>query len=274
MRQLGLLGIACRHRRGRRARRSPPGRPARYAAVLADIHMPRMDGHELTRRHPRRRGRHGRRPHAGRRRHRQRDARARRSAASPPAWTPICQAGEHRPAAHHAGALAADPRRPGQRPLRRRDRRRAPRSTAACSPPGSATTRPAINSLFSRFRETAIESERDDRGGRAQRQPRQAGGGGAQAQRRRPGGRRQCGRHRRRGAGAGRQGRRPGALPRRPRPARGRAAPRAGGAARAPEGLIGWPSDQPVPAKACPDLIRGVCWFAHKDMQSFGGTNM
>jgi signal transduction histidine kinase/ActR/RegA family two-component response regulator/HPt (histidine-containing phosphotransfer) domain-containing protein len=49
VRQLGLLGIACDTAEdGEQALAA--WAPGRYAAVLADIHMPRMDGHELTRR--------------------------------------------------------------------------------------------------------------------------------------------------------------------------------------------------------------------------------
>jgi PAS domain S-box-containing protein len=49
VRQLALLGIACDTAEdGEQALAA--WAPGRYAAVLADIHMPRMDGHELTRR--------------------------------------------------------------------------------------------------------------------------------------------------------------------------------------------------------------------------------
>jgi len=49
VRQLGLLGVACDTAEdGEQALAA--WAPGRYAAVLADIHMPRMDGHELTRR--------------------------------------------------------------------------------------------------------------------------------------------------------------------------------------------------------------------------------
>jgi CheY-like chemotaxis protein/HPt (histidine-containing phosphotransfer) domain-containing protein len=49
VRQLGLLGISCDTAEdGEQALAA--WAPGRYAAVLADIHMPRMDGHELTRR--------------------------------------------------------------------------------------------------------------------------------------------------------------------------------------------------------------------------------
>jgi PAS domain S-box-containing protein len=49
VRQLGLLGIACDTAEdGEQA--IAAWAPGRYAAVLADIHMPRMDGRELTRR--------------------------------------------------------------------------------------------------------------------------------------------------------------------------------------------------------------------------------
>ena len=50
-----------RHRRRRRRGARGLGGASRYAAVLADIHMPRMDGYELTRQHPRRRSRAARR---------------------------------------------------------------------------------------------------------------------------------------------------------------------------------------------------------------------
>ena len=49
VRQLELLGIAA-DTSMTGSRRWMFGRRGRYAAVLADIHMPRMDGHELTRR--------------------------------------------------------------------------------------------------------------------------------------------------------------------------------------------------------------------------------
>jgi len=48
-RQLGLLGIAC-DTAGDGAQALALWVPGRYAAILADIHMPQMDGHELTRR--------------------------------------------------------------------------------------------------------------------------------------------------------------------------------------------------------------------------------
>jgi len=49
VRQLGLLGIASDTAEdGEQALAA--WAPGRYAAVLADVHMPRMDGHELTRR--------------------------------------------------------------------------------------------------------------------------------------------------------------------------------------------------------------------------------
>ena len=62
VRQLELLGHRSRHAPMTASRRWKPGRAGRYAAVLADIHMPRMDGYELTRADPRRggRARHGR----------------------------------------------------------------------------------------------------------------------------------------------------------------------------------------------------------------------
>ncbi len=49
VRQLGILGIAC-DTADDGVRALEAWAPGRYAAVLADIHMPRMDGHELTRR--------------------------------------------------------------------------------------------------------------------------------------------------------------------------------------------------------------------------------
>jgi CheY-like chemotaxis protein len=49
VRQLGILGVACDTAEdGIQALAA--WAPGRYAAVLADIHMPRMDGHELARR--------------------------------------------------------------------------------------------------------------------------------------------------------------------------------------------------------------------------------
>ena len=102
------------------------------------------------------------------------------------------------------------------------------RSTATCSPPGSATTHAAINSLLAKFRDTAIAAEREIACRLARRRPADARGRRAQAQRRGADGRRGRRRRRRRRARAGRQGRRPHALPRGPRPARRRAAPRTG----------------------------------------------
>ncbi|HEY2138426.1 MAG TPA: PAS-domain containing protein [Xanthobacteraceae bacterium] len=49
VRQLDLLGIGCDTAEDG-AEALAAWAPGRYAAVLADIHMPRMDGHELTRR--------------------------------------------------------------------------------------------------------------------------------------------------------------------------------------------------------------------------------
>jgi CheY-like chemotaxis protein len=49
VRQLGLLGIACDTAEDG-VRALEVWAPGRYAAVLADVHMPHMDGHELTRR--------------------------------------------------------------------------------------------------------------------------------------------------------------------------------------------------------------------------------
>jgi CheY-like chemotaxis protein len=49
VRQLGLLGVDC-DTADDGIEALAAWAPGRYAAVLADIHMPRMDGHELTRR--------------------------------------------------------------------------------------------------------------------------------------------------------------------------------------------------------------------------------
>ena len=50
VRQLELLGIAADTvNDGVEALEAWAAADGRYAAVLADIHMPRMDGHELTR---------------------------------------------------------------------------------------------------------------------------------------------------------------------------------------------------------------------------------
>ena len=73
VRQLDLLGIAADSvNDGVEALEAWAA--GRYTAVLADIHMPRMDGYELARadpRAPKPNGKQGR-PHAGGRRHRQR----------------------------------------------------------------------------------------------------------------------------------------------------------------------------------------------------------
>ena len=107
----------------------------------------------------------------------------------------------------------------------------------------------AIDSLLAKFRDTAIEAEREiGAASRAGDLPTLAAAahklkGAAQTRRR------DRRRRRRRDAGAGRQGRRPRALPRRARSARRRTAPRAG-------------RDRPPGARG------------GRDAQSFGGTNM
>ena len=72
VRQLELLGVAADTVNDGVEALEAWAAAGHYAAVLADIHMPRMDGHELDPPDPRRRGQA--------RRH----ARARRSSRSPP----------------------------------------------------------------------------------------------------------------------------------------------------------------------------------------------
>ena len=113
------------------------------------------------------------------------------------------------------------------RAVERRRQRLPARSTAACWRAGSATTARAIASLLEKFRDTAIDAEREISVGVAARRSRGGRGRLAQAQGRRAGGRREGGRRRGGDAGAGRPGGRPRTLPRRARAARGGIAPRA-----------------------------------------------
>jgi PAS domain S-box-containing protein len=158
VRQLGLLGIACDTAEdGEQALAA--WAPGRYAAVLADIHMPRMDGHELTRRI---------------------------RAAEPPgaARTPVVAVTANALKGEEERCIAAGMDAYISKPVNI-DRLRTTLERwlpihggqdgghAAEGPrPGAAIDRSvlaawlgddaaAINSLFKRFRETAIESERD-----------------------------------------------------------------------------------------------------------------
>ena len=131
-----------------------------YAAVLADIHMPKMDGYELARRI---RAIEARAPrscaHAARRRDGERDEgrggalpRGRHGRLSG-------QAGEHRLAARHAGALARDRGDRGGGGRRRERRRGAIDRSVLASWLGDDNA--AINSLLEKFRDTAVDAERE-----------------------------------------------------------------------------------------------------------------
>jgi PAS domain S-box-containing protein len=157
VRQLGLIGIDCdTAQNGVEALAA--WAPGRYAAVLADVHMPHMDGHELTRRI--------------------RAAEAGRTRTPVVAVTANALKGEEdRCIAAGMDAYLAKPvnidrlRATLERwvPLQGDDKAK---SAADGAPAGQAIDRSvlaawlgddatAIASLFARFRETAVEGERD-----------------------------------------------------------------------------------------------------------------
>ena len=147
----------------------------RYTAVLADIHMPRMDGYELTRRI------------------RAAEAEGRKSGRTPVvAVTANAMKGEEerciaagmdaylvkpvsieRLRATLERWLSVETRRQRTRPRRRQRAARA-RSTAACWAPGLATISAAIDSLLGKFRDTAVRDPARDRQRLAHRQSRGA----------------------------------------------------------------------------------------------------
>ena len=109
--------------------------PGRYAAVLADIHMPRMDGHELARRLRATEAERGatRTPIVAVTANAMKGEEERASHAGMDAY--LVEAGEHRAAARDAGTLAADPGRE-QWPTTtedRSERRHCNRPRRACS---------------------------------------------------------------------------------------------------------------------------------------------
>ena len=184
VRQLELLGLAADSANdGVEALR--PGPPGNYAAVLADIHMPRMDGYELTRQirsgRGRSAGRSGRTPVVAVTANAMKGEEERCLAAGMDAY--LVKAGEHRPTAHHAGALAPGRAR-RQRPRGRYagyaepavaiDRRRARRlARRRLSPPSTRCWQIPRH----RGRDPARDRQR-----LAQRQSRRAGRRRAQAQ--------------------------------------------------------------------------------------------
>ena len=202
----------------------------RYTAVLADIHMPRMDGYELARQHPQRRGRRhdkaGRTPvvavtanamkgeeerciEAGMDAYLVKPVSIDRLRATLERWLAVERGGNGHAARNSAKAA-------------QRDRSRA------CSAPGSAMIGPRSTRCWQVPRHRGRDPARD-RQRLAQRQSRGARRRRPQAQGCGACDRRQGRRHRRGDAGAGRQGRRPRALPRWARAAGVGAAPRDGG---------------------------------------------
>ena len=201
VRQLGLFGLAADTAEdGSEALAA--WAPGRYAAVLADLHMPGMDGYELTRRLRAAEAEHGstRTPVVAVTANAMRGEEERCLAAGMDAylakpvaidrlratlerWLPI-------------GDSAAEP---SPAP--------APRSTAAYWPPGSATTGAGIEELLAKFRASAVESEQAI--DTAWRAADLAGSGGGRAPAQRCCASGWCGssRRRRRRLGAGRQGR-------------------------------------------------------------------
>ena len=161
VRQLDLLGVAADTAEdGVEALEAWQARP--YAAVLADIHMPRMDGYELARRLRAIGSRAARPPgaHAGGRR--DGECHEGRGGALPRGRHGRLsgQAGEHRPAARHAGALARD-RRDGEDGGGATTRRAPVRSIRNVLASWLGDDRAAIASLLEKFRDTAIDAERE-----------------------------------------------------------------------------------------------------------------
>ena len=203
-----------------------------YTAVLADIHMPRMDGYEMARqiRAAEAEGKKkGRTPvvavtanamkgeeerciEAGMDAYLVKPVNIERLRATLERWLSVDRAGN--------GDAATNGARP------------AARSIAACSAPGSATTTPPSIRCWEIPRHRGGDPARD-RQRLAQRQSRGAGRRRPQAQGRGARDRRQGRRHRRGDAGAGRQGRRPRPLPRWARTAGVGIAPGDGGDRRA-----------------------------------------
>ena len=166
VRQLELLGVDCRQRRSTASRRWRPWAAGRLRAVLADIHMPRMDGYELTRRiraeeaqSPATRGRtpivavtanamKGEERALPRGRHgrvsRQSRSASTRLRATLERWLPI--------QASRAQDAAADG---AERPERDRPR--------ACSRAWLGDDAAAIDSLLAKFRDTAVDGRARDR---------------------------------------------------------------------------------------------------------------
>jgi len=108
MLQLKLLGIGADTAENGVEALEAWGR-GRYAAVLADIHMPHMDGHELARRLRARRSRSRRSPHADRCGHCQRHEGGGRALPRIRHGRLSGEAGEHRAPARDSGTLAAGP---------------------------------------------------------------------------------------------------------------------------------------------------------------------
>ncbi len=160
VRQLALIGIDC-DTAADGVEALAAWAPGRYGAVLADIHMPRMDGHELTRR-----------------------IREAEAAAGGRARTPVVAVTANALKGEEERCIAAGMDGYIAKPVNIERLRAtlerwlpmngdADKSAAAEGPPaGAAIDRSvlaawlgddtaAINSLFARFRETALESERD-----------------------------------------------------------------------------------------------------------------
>ena len=221
--QLGLLGLEAETANDGAGALAACSR-ARYAAVLADIHMPHMNGYELARR--------------------LRAAEDERGGTRTPiiAVTANAMKGEEeRCLAAGMNAYLLKPvsieqlRTTLERwlPIRGEssaggaadERQAAGAIDRAVLAGWLGDDRAAIDSLLGKFCATAVQIAARDRHRLARRQPCRPGRGRAQAQGRRASGRRQRRCRRRRRAGAGRQSRRPRALPRPARPARGASAP-------------------------------------------------
>ena len=105
------------------------------------------------------RGRRPERPHAGGRRHRQRHEGRGRALYRRRHGRLSGQAGQHRAAAHHAGALATDPERARANVRKTGANRRGARSRRACGLAWRRSRRDRF--AVEKFRDTAIEAERE-----------------------------------------------------------------------------------------------------------------
>ena len=215
VRQLELLGVnADTVNDGVEALEAWAASGGRYAAVLADIHMPRMDGHELSRQIRAAEAKRQRHPHADRRGHGERDEGRGRALPRGRHGRLSGKAREHGSAARHAGALDADRGR-----VARDAALRNAREARGGDRPRSARRLARRRRDRDQFAAGEIPRHRDRGRARdfdrlARGRPADARGGGAQAQGRGADHRGERRRLRGRGARTGRQGRRPHALPR------------------------------------------------------------